>query len=99
MAGPIVVAPARLFIGPATSGNAMHVRLTKTTGSPLEVREVASTDPGFRASVSTVSEGREYDVLVTNVGAPGRGHVNARIMVRTNVPGQDTIVIPVVGQL
>jgi hypothetical protein len=98
VAGRVAVDPPQLFMAPGTGGAPLHVRISKRSGSPLEIGEVTSTDRDFRASATPVSQGREYDLAVSYVGAPGRGAVNARIMVKTNEPGQDVLVVPVAGR-
>jgi hypothetical protein len=96
---PVQVTPDRLVVQPVSDGSALHAKLRKPTGDPLEILAVESSAPDFTATATAVTPGREYDIAVRYTGQPGRGMVNARITVRTNDPQQGTIVIPLVGHL
>jgi hypothetical protein len=96
--GRVVVQPAQLFMAAVTNNTSQHVKISKPAGTPLVLGEVSSTDADVRATVTPVTEGREYDLAVSYVGQPGRGAVRARVMVKTNEPGQDVLVIPVSGR-
>ena len=96
--GRVSIEPPRLFFAPGATAP-LHVKLKKPAGTPLKILEVSANDQDFRATVTPVTEGREYDVSVTYTGAAGRGSINTRITVKTNEPGQDVIFIPVAGRV
>jgi len=99
VAGRVQVAPQQLVIQPSAEALVLHVKITKPTGGALKILAVESTDPDFATATAAIAEGREYDVSVSYKGQPGRGPVSSRITVRTNEPGQDTIVIPLRGRI
>ncbi len=97
--GSVRVVPERLAVFPAPEPPVLHVRVTKPSGAPLAVLEVASSDPDFTATTTALVAGREYDVAVRYTGRPGRGAVSARLTVTTDDARQPEIVIPMYGRL
>jgi hypothetical protein len=97
--GAVQVTPPRIVVQPAPKVSAMRVRVSKPTGDPLVISKVETLDADFTATVTTVSEGRAYDVELRYGGAAGRGRVSSNLVVHTNAPGQSVIVVPVSGQL
>jgi hypothetical protein len=98
IAGPLIVSPERLFVRSNATAHVRHVKVVKPEGGePLRILGAESSDPDFTASVTSVRDGREYDVAITYRGKPARGAVNVRITVKTNEPKQSAIVIPVTG--
>jgi len=99
VAGRVQVTPSYLPLRPAAEPLVLHVKVQATKGDGLRILGVDSTDPDFTAVATPVQPGREYDVAIRYGGKPGRGRVAARIAVRTNEPGQESIVVPLEGQL
>jgi hypothetical protein len=99
VAGRLQVLPPRVYLQPAAATQPQRVSISKPGGTGLEILGVESADPDFAATVSPVTEGREYDVIVTYKGKPDRGPVNTSITVKTNEPGQQTIVVPLAGRM
>jgi hypothetical protein len=99
VAGRVQVTPQQLVIQPSADALVLHVKITKPTGGALKILAVASSDPDFATATAAIAEGREYDLAVRYTGQPGRGPVSSRITVKTNEPGQDTIVIPLKGRI
>ena len=93
------IAPERLLVEPGAEPPVLHVRIRKRAGDGLTILGVASSDADFSATLSTIEDGREYDVAVRYTGRPGRGPVDARITAQTNEPGQTAIVIPLTGRI
>jgi len=98
VSGRVEVAPPALLMQPGP-GPVVHARIRKPGGRPLQILDVASTDPQFTATSTPITPGHEYDIAVSYTGKPGRGFVNPRVTVKTNEPGQETIVIPVSGRM
>src|SRR5262249_27073043 len=96
--GRVQVRPTFLYVRPSEQP-VMHVKVATASGDGLKVLGVDSSDPEFSVETTPVAAGREYDVAVRYGGKPGRGQVTGRITVRTNEPGQETIVVPFSGQL
>jgi len=96
--GPLAVSPERLFVRSNAAARVQHVKVVKPEGGePLKILGTESNDPDFTASVTSVRDGREYDIAIAYKGKPGRGAVNVRITVKTNEPKQGAIVIPITG--
>jgi hypothetical protein len=98
--GPVKVEPERVYImagaGPASGPPSQHVKLKKPAGDALKIEKVESSDPGISATLTTVQDGREYDVEIKHVGESGKGTISGQVKVRTNDPQQGEITIPVV---
>ncbi len=99
VAGPLQVTPTQLVVRPGADAPALHVKISKGRGAALKILGVQSSDPEFVATTTAVARGREYDIAIKYTGKPGRGPVSSRITVKTSEPSQDTIVIPLIGQL
>ena len=99
VAGRVQVLPARIYLQPSAATQPQRVSVSKPGGTGLEILGVESADPDFTATVSPVAEGREYDVVVTYKGKPDRGPIDTSITVKTNEPGQQTIVVPLAGRM
>ena len=97
--GRVQVTPTFLYVRPSSEPPVMHVKVATAASDGLKILGVDSSDPDVSAVTTPVAEGREYEVAVRYGGKPGRGQVNGRITVRTNEPGQETIVVPFAGQL
>jgi hypothetical protein len=98
VAGRVQVTPSYLGLHPSPEPPVLHLKV-RTTGDGLRILGVESTDPDFTAVAAEVQPGREYDVTIRYGGRPGRGRVAARIAVRTNEPGQESLVVPLEGQI
>lgn len=99
VAGRVQVLPARIYLAPGQAAQPQRVSISKPGGTGLQILGVESADPDFVATVTPVTEGREYDVTVTYKGKPDRGPINTSITVKTNEPGQQTIVVPLAGRM
>jgi hypothetical protein len=99
VAGRLQILPTRIYVQPANASQPQRVSISKPGGTGLAVLGVESADPDFATTVSTVVEGREYDVSVTYKGKADRGPVNSSITVKTNEPGQESIVIALAGRV
>ena len=98
VAGRVQVTPSYLGLHPSPEPPVLHLKV-RTTGDGLRILGVESTDPDFTAVAAEVQPGREYDVTIRYGGKLGRGRVAARIAVRTNEPGQESLVVPLEGQI
>ena len=104
LTGEVTVTPERvsLIAKPGAQGDAsglvQHVKIAKPSGTALAVEKVDSTDPDIATKLTTVSEGREYDVEVRYTGKPGRGMISGTVTIHTNEAKQKTIMIPVFGR-
>jgi len=99
VAGRVQVTPTYLGLRPSAEPPVLHLKVQATKGDGFQVLGVEASDPDFTAVATPVHPGREYDVTIRYGGKPGRGRVAARIAVRTNEPGQESIVVPLEGQL
>jgi hypothetical protein len=99
VAGHLQILPTRVYVQPAIATQPQRVNISKPGGTGLAILGVESADPDFAATVSPIVEGREYDVSVTYKGKPDRGPVNSSITVKTNEPGQESIVISLAGRV
>ncbi len=97
--GELEVTPEWLFLRAKDAMDVRHVQISKREGSGLEILGVESSDPEVVVTSTPVTAGRVYDLTVQYTGKPGRGRVNATITVKTNEPGQSSIVIPISGQI
>ena len=97
--GRVQVMPPQLVVRPAPQAPVLHVRISKPTGPALKIIAVESGDPDFAATTTSIAEGRDYDLAITYTGKPDRGPVSSRITVKTNEPGQETIVVPLAGRI
>jgi len=95
----VQVLPERLSVEPAAEAPVLHARIKKRAGDGFAILGVESSDADFTLTVTTVDDGREYDLAVRYTGKPGRGPVDVRITARTNEPGQTAIVIPLTGRI
>src|SRR5262249_21744313 len=99
VAGRLQTLPMRLYVQPSILTQPQRINVSKPGGTGLAILGVESADPDFTASVNPVVEGREYNVTVTYKGKAERGPVNTNITVKTNEPGQESIVIPLAGRV
>jgi hypothetical protein len=99
VAGRVQVTPTYLGLRPSAEPPVLHLKVQATKGDGFRVLGVDTTDPDFTAVATPVHAGREYDVTIRYGGKPGRGRVAARVAVHTNEPGQESIVVPMEGQL
>jgi hypothetical protein len=99
VSGRVRVLPDRLLARPVPFNPILHATISKRTGDGFRILGVKSSDPDFVATTSPITKGREYDLTVRYTGKPGRGPVNSQITVRTNEPGQNVIVIPLIGSM
>ncbi len=97
--GRVDVAPPALVARAGAEPLVLHAKVTKAGGDSLEIVDVGSDDPDFTVTSTPIAAGHEYDVAVRYTGKPGRGIVQSQIRVRTNEPGQETIVIPLTGAM
>ena len=97
--GRVAVTPTYLAVRPSPEPPVLHVKVAATKGDGLRILGVETGDPDFTAVATAVQAGREYDVTIRYGGKPGRGRVATRIVVRTNEPGQEAILVPLQGQL
>lgn len=110
--GEVEVVPERVYLQsvppmPTADGKpapttppamAQTVKIRKTTGNPLKIEGVSSSDPDFSTSLKTVSDGREFDLEIKYTGKAGRGMVSAQVVIKTNEPKQPTITVPVAAR-
>jgi hypothetical protein len=99
VAGRLQILPTRLAVQPSSATQPLRVSISKPGGAGLSILAVECGDSDFTVAATAVTEGRQYDLVVTYNGKPGRGPVNTNITVKTNEPGQETIVIPLGGRI
>jgi hypothetical protein len=97
--GPVQVLPSQIILRPSAKPFEASVLIRKPGGEALRILGVETADPDFIATLSPVTEGRDYKVVVRYSGKTNRGQVRSSLTVKTNEPAQPTIVIPMVGAL
>jgi hypothetical protein len=97
VAPEVVVTPKHVMLRASAPQDARHVRIAKAAGG-LAILGVDSSDANVVATVTPIVTDHEYDLAVRYTAALAQGLVRAQVTVRTNDPGQHTIVIAVVAR-
>lgn len=94
----IVATPSEVFLGPVgdsfttfTVNVAWPGRSFKVLGAKLDL-------PQFAVSTSGSGAGASHDIILKYLHKPGSGPISATLVVRTNIPGQPEVRIPVSGR-
>ncbi|MBX3394750.1 MAG: DUF1573 domain-containing protein [Phycisphaerae bacterium] len=68
--------------------------ITNQIEDPLELKDLTSSNPNFKAEMKELEPGRKFEVVVTMGGALRTGSNGANIDVNTNFPDMATIRVP-----
>jgi len=85
--GPVRVTPSAVFLGLVRPDQKFApARLTvKNVGpQPVEITSVTTGDPGLRATLTTVTPGREFVVELTALEVPGPGWFRRTVLIATS---------------
>ena len=90
--GPLTVVPPQLEVRPG--GAAAQVRVTTSRPStPFRILGAQASNPGFTAAVTTVADGRTYDVGVTYSGTPPARPLTSILKISTDEPSQPLLLV------
>jgi hypothetical protein len=101
--GDIDVVPQYLTLSTGASATSeakvQHAMIKKPTGEPLQILSVTSDNPQVETKLTTVTEGREYDLEVRYTGAPATTALSAKIAIATNDTKQPKLEVQVWGRV
>ena len=101
--GDIEVVPQYLTLSTGASATpeakVQHAVIRKTTGEPLKILSVTSDNPQVETKLTTVTDGREYDLEVRYTGAPATTALSAKVAIATNDAKQPKLEVQVWGRV
>ena len=100
---PIDVAPTVVVFNPAKpqTNEVRVVRVTNRTGVPLQITDLQSGNPSFRATLKEVTPGKEFEIAIATVPPLKAGNVQGAITAKsssTNLPNITISAIAMVPQ-
>ncbi|HEY2385329.1 MAG TPA: DUF1573 domain-containing protein [Candidatus Binatia bacterium] len=91
----VTVEPKHLLLQASSPDAVQHVRITKASG-PLAIQGVDPSEPALVTAITTLTAGHAYDLAVRYSGELLHGIKRDQVVVRTDDPGQPTIVVSIV---
>lgn len=98
---PIQATPTSASFGRLTtemaSGSTMERKLTvvNNTENPIRITEAKCTNPSFKAEISTLEEGKKFELTVTIVPPLASGPVTGNVELTTTMTDMPKMMIPV----
>jgi hypothetical protein len=92
----VSVIPGRVFFGELKGARDAQIQLTRS-GKPFRILKVTTDTPHLSVRLESGPEGEGYRLWVTYDGKAGAGEFYGIVTLETDVPGQETIRIPVNG--
>jgi hypothetical protein len=103
VAGEVEVVPQYVTLSTGATATpeakVQHAVIKKATGDPLKIMSVTSDNPKVETRLTTVTEGREYDLQIKYTGEPMITALASKIAVTTNDPRQPKVEIQIWGRV
>lgn len=96
----IVIEPTKIEFGSLKLSDVIGKALTSSftitnkIEKPLELKNLTSSNPNFKAEIKELEPGRKFEIVVTMSGALRTGSNGANIDVNTNFPDMDMLRVP-----